>query len=73
MYIYLCLYIYIYIYTYTYINIYTFIDGIFGQLDWEPANLLFLESACSLYHTLIEDRNGEILYVYVYEYTLTYM
>jgi hypothetical protein len=35
---------------YLYINIY---------LYREPANLLFLESACSLYHTLVEDRNGK--------------
>ena len=29
--------------------------------DWEPSNLLFLETACSLYHLLIEDENTKNL------------
>ena len=32
-----------------------------SHTDWEPSNLLFLETACSLYHLLIEDENTKNL------------
>ena len=32
--------------------------GYFANLDWEPANLFYLECACDLYHVLVNDEIG---------------
>lgn len=32
--------------------------GYFANLDWEPANLFYLECACDLYHILVNDEIG---------------
>lgn len=32
--------------------------GYFANLEWEPANLYYLECACDLYHVLANDENG---------------
>jgi len=32
--------------------------GYFANLEWEPANLQFLECACNMYFVLVEDPNG---------------
>lgn len=32
--------------------------GYFANMDWEPANLMYLECACAMYRVLIENDNG---------------
>lgn len=34
--------------------------GFFANLDWEPTNLQYLESACNLYSVLLKDEQGRV-------------